>query len=172
MRAALLLGLMACAAQSVAAGSGSGTVNLQIELTPSCSVTTGAGDSIATLNFGQVKPEWTSALSASAEALVTLLCSDGVTAVNVQLDGGVRGDRTLAPSHCHGECQTIPYSVYRDSARTIEYEIDVAQGFAMPQTQLGDSVQMAIPLFGSIPPGSASAWGAYSDTLIMTIDFN
>lgn len=171
MMAVLLAGL-AGAGQEAAAGSGSGTVALSITLTPACSITTGADQTLATLDFGQVKPQWTSALSAHAEALVNLLCSDGVSTVSVQLDGGVRGDRTMAPLDCSGECPTIPYSVYRDNARDEEYEIDVAQNFAIPLTALGDTVELSIPLFGSVPPGTAGAWGAYSDTMVMTIDFN
>ena len=166
----LLLGLTGLD-QAMAAGGGSGTVGLQIELTPACAITSG-NTTFAALDFGQVKTQWSSALSADTEAMVSLLCSDSVTGVSVQLDGGVRGDRTLAAVDCSGQCPTIPYRVFRDTARTIEYEMGVAQDFIIPITSLGDAVELKIPLHGSIAPGSAGAWGAYADTLVVTIDFN
>lgn len=169
--AALVLGLSGTG-QVMAAGSGSGTVALQIVLTPACSITTGPSDTLAVLDFGQVKTEWHSVITADAEAMLSLTCSDGVSNVTVALDGGVRGDRTLAPVDCTGECQTVPYRVFRDNARTIEYVINEPQGFAIPVSALGETVPMNIPLHGSIAPGTASAWGEYADTLIVTIDFN
>lgn len=153
------------------AAQGSGVFGLSLTLTPACSIGSGSTN-FAVLDFGQVKASWQAALSASTQAMLSLTCSDGVTSVDVSIDGGLRGNRTLAPAVCGGTCPTIPYRVFRDTARTVEYEIGVAQLFSVPTTTEGQAVQLAIPLYGAIPPGTAGAWGAYSDTLTVTIDFN
>lgn len=171
--AVFLLGLLAAPAH---AGSGSGTVGLSVTLTSACSINS-SGGTLGELNFGKVKPTWTGALAAQAVATVSLECSDGVTSVDVSIDGGLRGDRTLAPVACNSitgaACSNIPYKVFRDSARTVEYEISVAQVFDLPSvTVLGEAVSLEIPLYGAIAPGSASSWGEHTDTLTVSLDFN
>lgn len=172
LKKSCLIGLvLGAVAQQSMAGSGSGTIGLTIELTPACAITSSTSP-FAALDFGQIKSQWDSAIHASTDALLNMVCSDGVSEVTVAIDGGVRGDRTLYPDTCTGTCDAIAYRVFRDIQRTVEYEIGVPQAFAIPATALGDDVSLSVPLYGAISPGTASAWGSYSDTLVVTIDFN
>jgi spore coat protein U-like protein len=173
MIAAVVLSVMAADCVAAGNGSGSGTVDLQLNLIPSCSISSTGSSNFGVLDFGQVKPSWTSVITASTEALVSLVCSDGVSSVSVSFNGGLRGDRTLMPVACPDDsCVTVPYRIFRDAARTNEYVIDVPQNFAVPNTAVGEEVSLQIPLHGSISPGQAADFGSFSDTLTVQIDFN
>lgn len=162
----------------------SGEIAVKLNVDKGCEVTNSSTSGVAgdlnnfgTLDFGTVGPTWKDRLSAelvnpaittgtatSVPAPLYVTCSSA-TDVNVRIDGGLRGDRTLKHPT---EADTVAYKVYRDAARINEYAKDTNLIYSAVSTE-----PVPIPVYGAIAPNTTTgvANGAYTDTLIMTISF-
>lgn len=157
----------------------SGEIAVKLNVTTGCTVknstitgVTGDLNNFGTLDFGKTGSTWANRLSAevvnasggTAPSPIILNCTADTDPVNVRIDGGVRGNRTLAS--VTDPNITVLYKVYRDAARTNEYIKDVNQPYIATA-----GVDLPIPVYGAIASGSTTGSGDFTDTLIMTISF-
>ena len=153
-----------------------GQVEVKLNVSTGCSVNNsqasaeGNMNKFGTLDFGKTATAWSNVLtselqSASDKGKLTVKC-DGKENVpfQVSIDGGLRGDRTLKNT---ASIDTLPYTIYKDSARTQAYVINTPQSFqAVPEKDT------EIPIYGAIAANNkAIEAGDYSDTLLVNITF-
>lgn len=150
-----------------------GKIEVRLAVAAGCEITGGQGASASgqihnfgRLDFGNAGPTWHNALTArltDTGGNIVVECSPDIAGFNVVIDGGLRGDRTLAHET---SSSLIAYEVFRDAARSNEYVSSVPQPFVV------DGHPVEVPVFGAIAPnGSAKSSGLYIDTLLVTIDF-
>ena len=118
------------------------------------------------LDFGESGPIWHEELAAKvnrSDGSIMVACSPDIAGFTVAIDGGLRGNRTLAHAD---SSQLVAYDVFRDAAHSKEYAVDVPQTFSVN----GEPVE--VPVFGVINSSTkARISGLYLDTLLVTIDF-
>lgn len=149
-----------------------GQIQATLVVDVGCEVTQGSSlsgniNDFGILDFGQTGPIWSNALSAeltntAGGGSLEVTCDSSISGFNVSIDGGQRGNRTLAGVTAPGN--TVAYDVYQDPARSTPYEKDTPVNF--PST----GTAVPVPVYGAIEPGTAAA-DTYKDTLLVTLDF-
>ncbi|MDF3932318.1 Csu type fimbrial protein [Pseudomonas citronellolis] len=151
----------------------SGQVEVSLEIASGCQVTQGStsngvSNQFGWLDFGRAGPTWDNALSAQLlgerDSTLQVTCDPGIGAFDVQVDGGLRNDRTLE----NGNGERIPYALYVDPGYTQAYLPNQAYEFAVP----ADGMPVDVPIYGTIAPNArAMPSGTYRDTLTVTLEF-
>jgi spore coat protein U-like protein len=158
-----------------ATGLITGQVEVKLNVSTGCNVNgatttdSGTGNKFGTLDFGKTSTTWSNVYTAelsnaSNAGKLTVECEGADVPFSVSIDGGLRGDRTL--KHITAS-DTVPYTIYRNSARTDAYVINQAQKFTAKENQATE-----VPIYGAIAANStAKAQGDYTDTLTVNIAF-
>ncbi|WP_027350803.1 Csu type fimbrial protein [Halotalea alkalilenta] len=150
-----------------------GKVEVSLNVAQGCEVTGGGVDGdlndFGILDFGDVSTTWTNVLSAELAGVsggtLQVECSKDLEAFQVSVDGGLRGDRSLASADSG---DTVSYEVFSDAARTVPYIIGSSQPIALDTS----GAPTEVPLYGAIAAnGSAIASGLYTDTLLVKLEF-
>jgi spore coat protein U-like protein len=135
------------------------TANLNVTATVEASCTLQGG----TLAFGTYNP--TDDDPTDSSATITYTCTQG-TNVTINLDDGDHaggpGQRAMAgPGSA-----LLDYGLYTDEARQDPWGVD---GFTPPATSAG---QESLEVYGRIPAGQQAGPGAYTDTVLITLNIN
>lgn len=119
--------------------------------------------SAATLGFGNYAP--TAATLGSAA--VTVNCTISAT---YQVALGAGGNANAASRRMAGPGGALlAYSLYRDSPRTLLWGDGTTFGGRLAGT--GNGANQALNVYGTIPAGQAPTPGAYSDSVVVTVEY-
>ncbi|MNV23887.1 Spore Coat Protein U domain protein [compost metagenome] len=177
----LAVGLGIVAASSSAHAAIAGKVEVALQVSSGCEVTSGSSASAAgvndfgTLNFGQTGPTWRNNLNAqnvgsgTGAGAIEVTCSADQSSFSVAIDGGVRGNRSLLRTGgaVGAAADVVSYNLSSDAAGANPFVVGQSQSY--PVTA---GTPVPVRIFGSIAPvatGSAKAAGAYTDTLLVTV---
>lgn len=166
--AALLLCALAGAAN---AGTTSGTVGVQVDLTRACKINGSVGNSnFGSLSFGThttLFDNATAEVGNGASAGISIQCSPGADAVlsfnSGQYDGAVAGgNRAL---YCSASHQYLPYDIYSDSS----YTTLLSSGQSVNVT--ADGLEKTVRIYGRAKGVTGLYAGSYTDTISVQLDF-
>ena len=120
------------------------------------------------LSFGEYDPFVANADAAlDASAVVSVTCTKGLASA-VRLDAGAHGGAGNV-RHLASGGQRLAYWIFKDQARTAAWRTG-QDGMSLPDVSTGQCPQ-SVALFGRIPPGQVVPSGAYTDTVMATLDF-
>lgn len=183
--AALVLaaGLLAWPTQ---AGTLTGTLQSQIQLTAGCVIAGSSGNAsgvnFGLLDFGTKPSTFTGIVTATASGgesvsgPTQIVCSPDVLGISIQVGAGSfpgQGGSIGVGSRAMRNGSTaayIPYEVYRDAGHTLAYPTGSAvTGITVP----ANGVAFALPIYGQINKSDPSALpaGMYTDTLQITLTY-
>jgi spore coat protein U-like protein len=136
------------------------TFTVQITITASCTIT-----STSTLNFGS-----TGVISANIDQTSTIdvQCTN-TTPYDVGLNAGTAAGATVTTRAMTSGGATVSYSLFRDSARTLNWGNTV--GTDTFHQNSGNGASQVVTVFGRVPPQSTPAPGTYTDTITVTVTF-
>lgn len=159
-----MLGLVAVSAMAVTTQS----FQLNATITPGCSVTTGSGAALGTLNFGTYSGVENRRVSAQfvPNAALSLACTPGV-ALSMTINSG-RNYTSVRNMQRSGGTERVAYRLYSSSSLAANSEIGVNQPVSVAYT---DSNNIALPLFGAATLTGFSPAGNYSDQLTVTLSW-
>jgi spore coat protein U-like protein len=137
-------------------------------IVPGCSVTTGTGGLLGTLDFGthtgvERVPVNTSFVPNGA---LSIACTPGVT-LNMSIDGG-QNYASVRRMTRSGGTDVVGYRLYSSSSLAANSEIGVNQAIPVAYT---NSNNIALPLFGVALLTGFSPAGTYSDQLAVTLSW-
>lgn len=154
---------LACAVSTLMAQSASASLNITASVIKNCTINT------SPVSFGNYDPVVANATRPlEGVGTVTVTCTKGSVAQLALNDGtnGVLGNRrlkvTTAPAF-------MSYELYKDSGRTQEWT-DRGGGLLRLGPAPNNSPR-EITVYGSIPAGQDVLVGAYTDTVLATVDF-
>lgn len=158
------VGVFACPAGAVTTQS----FQLNATITPGCSVTTGSGAVLGSLNFGSYSGVDSRQVSTRfvPNAALALACTPGV-ALSMTIDGGRYYDAARNMQR-NGGTERVAYRLYSTSSLAANSEIGVNQPVSVTYT---DSNNIALPLFGVAFLTGFSPAGNYSDQLTVTLSW-
>lgn len=168
LTAVLLLGAIAGVAN---AGTTSGTIGVQVDLTRACKINGSVGNSnFGSLNFGThttLFDEATAQVGNGASAGITIQCSPGADAVlsfNAgQNDGAAAGGQRAL--YCSASHQYLPYDIYSDSS----YSTLLNSGQSINVT--ADGLEKTVRVYGRARGVTGLYAGSYTDTISVQLDF-
>ncbi|WP_371316092.1 spore coat U domain-containing protein [Enterobacter sp. ENT03] len=135
-------------------------------ITPGCSVTSGTGGVLGTLNFGTHSGVESGRVSTSfvPNSSLLLACTPGV-ALSMSINGGLNytSVRNMRRS---GGTEVVPYRLY--SSSTLAANTEIAQNQSVSVTY-SNSNNIALTLFGAAQLTGLSPAGNYSDQLTVTL---
>ncbi|MDA8481131.1 spore coat U domain-containing protein [Citrobacter sp. Awk 4] len=163
----LVLGLVVGiwgAAQAVTTQS----FQLSATVTPGCSITTGSGGVLGTLDFGRYSGVETRQVNTRfvPNAALSLACTPGVS-LSMSIDGG-RHFTSVRNMQRSEDTQRVAYRLYSASSLAANSEIGVNQPVSVVYS---DSNNIALPLFGVAFLTGFSPAGNYSDQLTVTLSW-
>ena len=169
-----------------AAGTLSGTLQSQMQLTAGCMVAgssgSTAGVTFGTLDFGSRPGTFTGIVTATpsggegVSGPTQLVCSPEVLGINIQVGPGSyagQGTGIGTGSRAMRNASTaayIPYELYRDAGHTQPYPAGSAiTGINVP----ANGAAFALPIHGQINKSNPTALpaGTYTDTLQVTVTY-
>ncbi|MGK9173073.1 spore coat U domain-containing protein [Yokenella regensburgei] len=143
------------------------TFTVGATITPGCSVTSGAGGVLGSLNFGTHTGAESGRVSTSfvPNAALSLACTPGV-ALSMTIDNGVNyaSVRNLQRA---GGTQRVPYRLYTSSSLAANSEI-TTQPVAISYT---DANAIALSIFGAAQLTALTPAGTYTDQLTVTLSW-
>jgi len=154
------------------AGSGEAvtTQSFQVSatITPGCSVATGSGGLLGTLNFGTHSGVERGSVNTSfvPNGSLSIACTPGV-ALSMSIDGG-QHYASVRNMQRSGGTSLVPYRLYSSSSLAANSEIGVNQAVSVAYT---NSNNIALPLFGVALLTGFSPAGNYSDQLTVTLSW-
>lgn len=158
MSSALGLGLASTGARATTATS---PFTVQVTITASCTIVSGA-----LLNFGGSVGVLTGNLDVSTTLQVQ--CTN-TTAYNIGLDKGANGASVTARLMKGGPSnETIAYSLYRDSARTLNWGVTIGTD---TQAGTGTGAAQTYTVYGRIGQQNTPTPGLYTDTITITVTY-
>ncbi|AKC87506.1 Csu type fimbrial protein [Pseudoxanthomonas suwonensis] len=151
-------------AGNASAATATGNFQVRINITESCAFsTTGASD----VNFG----DKARSSSGNADNTGTLVvnCTQG-TPFNIGLNAGTYTGATVATRRMSNGANSIPYSLYRDSNRTLNWGNTVSTD---THAGTGTGANQSISVYGRVAGGAAVnvPAGVYTDTIQATITY-
>jgi spore coat protein U-like protein len=153
----------ALAGQGASAAAVTGSFGVTANVTVNCKVTG------TTLAFGAYDP--TSPTALDGTSVLTVTCTKGAVVASVQLDQGVNAAGGTQRQMSAGAAITnvpLVYNLYTDTGRSLAWTAaTTGNGF----TSAGPSTPNTLTVFGRIPIGQNVPAGAYSDTVIATVNF-
>jgi len=137
-------------------------------ITPGCSVATGTGGAMGSLNFGSYSGVKSGQVSTQfvPNASFTLACTPGV-ALSMSINGG-QNYTTVRNMQRSGGTDRVPYRLYTSSSLAANSEIGVNQSVSVAYTT-GDSI--ALTLYGAAQLTGFSPAGNYTDQLTVTLSW-
>jgi spore coat protein U-like protein len=116
--------------------------------------------------FGNYNPTAGSATNNTGTVAVT--CTSGAP-YNVLLDPGAATGATVTTRKMKdATTDLLPYTLYRDSARTLNWGQTIATDTL---SGTGSGVIQTLTVYGSVPAGAAVPAGVYSDTVNVTVNY-
>lgn len=137
-------------------------------ITPGCSVATGSGGAMGSLNFGSYSGVKTGQVSTQfvPNASLLLACTPGV-ALSMSINGG-QNYTTVRNMQLSGGTQRVPYRLYSSSSLAANSEIGVNQSVSVAYS---NSNNIALTIFGAAQLTGFSPAGTYSDQLTVTLSW-
>ena len=137
-------------------------------ITPGCSIVTGSGGVLGTLNFGSYSGVQSGSVNAqfAPNASLSLACTPGV-ALSMSIDGG-QNYSSVRRMQRTGGTDKVPYRLYSNSALTPATEIGVNQAVSIAYS---NSNNIALPIYGTAQLTGFSPAGNYSDQLTVTLSW-
>lgn len=137
-------------------------------ITPGCSVTSGTGGVLGSLNFGSYSGVQSGQVSTSfvPNGSLSIACTPGV-ALSMSIDGG-QYYASVRNMQRAGGTQRVAYRLYSSSSLGANSEIGVNQAIPVTYT---NSNNIALPLFGVALLTGFSPAGNYSDQLTVTLSW-
>ena len=137
-------------------------------ITPGCSVTSGSGGVLGTLNFGTHTGAESGQISTSfvPHASFSLACTPGVT-LSMNIDRGLYST-TVRNMQRSGGTQQVPYRLYSSSSLAANSEIGLNQSVPVSFT---DANNIALTLFAAAQLTALSTAGTYTDQLAVTLSW-
>lgn len=141
------------------AATATGTLNLSITISATCSVV-----SATAINFGTM-----SAIAANVDQTSTLTvnCSS-TTPYNVGLGVGGGTGATVAVRKMTSGANTVNYTLYRDAARTLVWGQTIGTDTT---TGTGTGANQTLTIYGRVPAQTVPPPGTYSDTVTVTVTY-
>ncbi len=162
---------------AASAGQLTGTMQVNLQVSRGCEVAgVAASGDLGRLDFGAQGPLWSDYLTADGRATssgaVRVVCSPDVNGFLVSIDGGRNGQqstRYLVKRGANGRVAgRIPYTVYRDAARSVPYVPLMPQSFRVD----GGRDDVTLPVYGVVNGMTrAVPSGTYEDLLGITLDW-
>ncbi len=161
-----LVALLLSAPAARAVTSQSFQVNATI--TPGCSVATGSGGVLGSLNFGTRSGVQSGQVSTSfvPNGSLSIACTPGV-ALSMSIDGG-QYYASVRNMQRTGGTERVSYRLYSSSSLGANSEIGVNQAVPISYT---NSNNIALPLFGVALLTGFSPAGNYNDQLTVTLSW-
>jgi spore coat protein U domain-containing protein, fimbrial subunit CupE1/2/3/6 len=160
-----ILSLVILSVISVPAFAGSATASLSV----TASVAANCTISTLPVAFGPYDPVVANAAAdLLATGTVTVACTKG-TAATIDLGNGVNlaaGSRRMAS----GAPDFLNYALYKDAARTAVWGSGLAGGTTMAYAAASKAAT-SITVYGTVPQAQDVTVGAYSDTVVATINY-
>lgn len=137
-------------------------------ITPGCSVATGSGGAMGSLNFGSYSGVKSGQVSTQfvPNASLSLACTPGV-ALSMSINGG-QNYTTVRNMQRSGGTQRVPYRLYTNSSLAANSEIGVNQAVSVSYSN-GDNISLT--LYGAAQLTGFSPAGTYSDQLTVTLSW-
>lgn len=137
-------------------------------ITPGCSVATGSGGAMGSLNFGSYSGVKTGQVSTQfvPNASLLLACTPGV-ALSMSINGG-QNYTTVRNMQRSGGTDRVPYRLYSSSSLAANSEIGVNQSVSVAYS---NSNNIALTIFGAAQLTGFSPAGTYSDQLTVTLSW-
>ena len=167
-----IFGLLACAVslpqQAVAVTVTSTSFTVGATVTPGCSVVSGSGGQLGTLNFGTHTGAESGRVTPSSvrNASLSLPCTPGVS-LSRSINGGLNYT-SVRNMQRNGGTERVPYRLYSSSSLAANSEIGVNQTVSVAYT---DSNNIALSLFGAAQLTALSTAGTYTDQLTVTLSW-
>lgn len=138
-------------------------------ITPGCSVVTGSGGALGTLNFGTHTGVESSRVSTQfvPNASLSLACTPGV-ALSMSIDGGQHLVSSMRNLQRSGGTNLVPYQLYSSSSLAANSLIGINQSVSVAYT---DSNNISLTLYGAAQLTGFSPAGNYSDQLTVTLSW-
>ena len=166
--AGVILGLIVGGPGTASAASQSNTVVVSTTVTPSCTIGTAV---IAFAPYDPVNANATVADDQTGEIIVR--CTKGTSGITIDLGNGAHNtgnQRRMA--NAMGASTFINYEVYQDTGRISIWGAGDGGALRSGADLNGTGSVVAVTMYGRIPPGQLAATaGAYSDTLVSTVNF-
>lgn len=159
----ITLGLVALLAivigNSAFAATTTSTFQSQITIQASCTI-----NSTSTLNFGSQ-----GLLTANIDQTSTIQVQCTNTApYNIGLDAGTATGATVTTRKMTNGGATVSYSLFSDSARTINWGNTVGTDTV---SSTGTGAAQSFTVFGRVPPQTTPAAATYTDTITVTVTY-
>lgn len=144
------------------------TFTVGATIAPGCSVGSGNGGALGTLNFGTRTGVQSGQVTASfvPNAAFTLGCTPGV-ALSMSINGG-QNYSTVRNMQRSGGTQRVPYRLYTSSTLAANTEIGVNQPVSVAYSN-NNTISLAI--FGAAQLSGFSPAGIYTDQLTVTLSW-
>jgi spore coat protein U-like protein len=144
------------------AGTDTGTITVQAQITNSCTI----GD--ATLDAAAYNPLTDAADDFDFETTVALTCTNGATA-DIGLNAGGGAGATVAARKMTAGGHTLTYTIYQDDQHSVLWGNTIGTN-TLQVTGTGSNDPQT--LYGRIPSGQANAFaGNYTDSVTITVTF-
>lgn len=144
------------------------TFTVGATITPGCSVVSGSGGALGSLNFGTRTGVQSGQVTASfvPNASLSLGCTPGV-ALSMSINGG-QNYSTVRNLQRSGGTDRVPYRLYTSSTLAATTEIGVNQSVSVAYNN-SNSISLAI--FGAAQLTGFSPAGTYTDQLTVTLSW-
>jgi spore coat protein U-like protein len=157
----LCVGVAAAAALAAVRPAAAGTPDR--DLFVSATVESTCTISVSPVVFGAYSPS--SALNATAQ--VSVSCSR-TSPNNIGLDAGKAAGATVTTRRMTNGVRSLAYSLYQDPGRTTNWGETAGRDAVSGR---GESTPQTVTVYGHVPAGQASAAGAVSDAVMVTVTF-
>ena len=166
--ASLLCGLLVGGPQAASAASQTSVVAVSASVSQSCTIGTAA---IAFLPYDPVNANATVADDQTGD--ITIRCTKGTGGITIDLgNGAYNTGRQRRMVNLASSDSFINYEVYKETGRTSIWGAGDGGSLRSGSDLDGTGSVVAVTMYGRIPPGQLSApAGAYTDTLVSTINF-
>ncbi len=164
----VLLGLLVGRPGPARAGSQTSNVQVSTSVPPSCTIGTAV---VAFAPYDPVNANATVADDQTGDIIIR--CTKGTTGITIDLGNGAHNTgRQRQMVNLTSSGTLINYEVYQEPGRTSVWGAGDGGAVRSGADLNGTGNFVAVTMYGRIPPGQlAAVAGAYSDTLVSTINF-
>lgn len=144
------------------------TFQVSASIVRGCSVISGTGGELGSLNFGSRSGVTSGTVSTQfvPNTALSLACTPGV-ALSMSINEGQHATSVRNMQRAQGE-ERVPYRLYNNSSLAANSEIGVNQTDAVP---VSDASNIVLTLFGVAQLTGLSPAGVYSDQLTVTLSW-
>jgi spore coat protein U-like protein len=166
--ALLLIGLLVGMSEPASAASQASTVQVSTSVSPSCTIGTAA---IAFAPYDPVNANATVADDQTGD--IVIRCTKGTTGITIDLGNGAHNTgQQRRMVNLTSTSTFLNYEVYKETGRTSVWGAGDSGTVRSGADMNGTGNVVAVTMYGRIPPAQLSAMaGAYTDTLVSTINF-